>query len=216
MRKWSEEAWDMARPVYLKIIEHPFIEALANGTLAPGTFMFYLEQDSLYLSGYAKTLSHIASRLSDKAHIHAFIRFASNGIEVEEALHASFLKGKIPSPEKISPACLLYTSLLLSQATAPVEVEAAAILPCFWVYQQVGREILSRQQGRDNPYAPWIETYADPTFTAATRRAIEICDELAERAGPEIRERMTAIFVRCTKMEWMFWESAWEQEKWKI
>lgn len=216
MKKWSEEAWEKACPVYRKIIEHPFIEELANGTLAPDKFRFYLQQDSLYLSNYAKTLSHIASRLVNKEHIHAFVRFASNGIEVEEALHESFLKGDIPLPEKISPACLLYTSLLLSQATAPVEVEAAAVLPCFWVYQRVGREILARQKGKTNPYAQWIETYADPTFTAATLRAIEICDELAGGTGPEVRERMTDIFVRCTKMEWMFWESAWKQEKWKI
>lgn len=143
MKKWSEEAWDVARPTYLKIIEHPFVEELARGTLAADKFLFYLRQDSLYLAHYSRVLTHIASRLTEKEHIAAFIRFASDGIEVEEALHGSFLKGDVPAPEEISPTCLLYTSVLQAQATAPVEVEAAAVLPCFWVYQQVGRQIIA-------------------------------------------------------------------------
>ena len=176
----------------------------------------YLRQDSLYLAHYSRVLTHIASRLTEKEHIAAFIRFASDGIEVEEALHGSFLKGDVPAPEEISPTCLLYTSVLQAQATAPVEVEAAAVLPCFWVYQQVGRQIIARQQGSGNPYAQWIETYADPSFTEATSQAIGICDALAEKTGPETRRRMTDIFLRCTKMEWLFWDSAWYLESWKI
>lgn len=26
---------------------------------------------------------------------------------------------------------------------------------------------------------------------------------------------MTDIFLRCTKMEWLFWDSAWYLESWK-
>ncbi len=121
----------------------------------------------------------------------------------------------MPDQKQISPACLLYTSLLGSQATAPVEVEAAAVLPCFWVYQRVGADILSRQQG-DNPYMRWIETYGDEAFAASTAEAVAICDSLAEAAGADTRRMMTDIFVRCTKMEWMFWDSAWRLEQWPI
>ncbi len=132
MKKWSDEAWQAALPVYRKIIQHPFVDALARGTLDNERFMFYLRQDSLYLARYSRALTHIASRLADKDHTAAFIRFASDGIAVEQALHESFLQGSVPDQKQISPACLLYTSLLGSQATAPVEVEAAAVLPCFW------------------------------------------------------------------------------------
>lgn len=216
MNKWSEQAWEKALPVYRRIIEHPFIETLAEGSLPAEKFMFYLRQDSLYLAGYAGVLSHIASRLSDKGHVSSFIGFASDGIQVEQALHESFLQGNIPSPEEISPTCLLYTSFLQAQATAPVEVEAAAVLPCFWVYRQVGQEILRRQNASGNPYARWIETYADPSFDRATDQAIAICDQLAEKTGEQTRARMSDVFLRAAKMEWMFWDSAWHQEKWKI
>lgn len=222
MKRWSDEAWEAALPVYAKILEHPFVGALADGTLPPERFRFYIRQDALYLDGYARRLAHIASRLTRKEHTEAFLRFALDGIEVERALHAQFLGGEHPLPEEISPACLLYTSLLDAQALAPVEVETAAVLPCFVVYQRVGESILARlKSGSDgeavkNPYRPWIETYADPSFAASAELATRICDELAAAAGDETRRRMTDIFVRCTRMEWMFWDSAWNLENWKI
>lgn len=216
MEKWSLGAWEAALPVYRKIIEHPFVAELAAGTLAAERFEHYLRQDALYLDCYAKVLAHIASRIERKVHTAAFLGFASDGIAVEEALHASYLGGDIPSPDEMSPACMLYTSVLRSLAAGPVEVEAAGVLPCFWVYQRVGETILARQTGGDNPYARWIATYADPAFAEATARAVAICDELAAEAGPAVRQRMTAIFVRCARMEWLFWESAYRLEKWKI
>ncbi len=222
MKPWSTEAWEAALPVYEKILEHPFVGALADGTLSAERFRFYIRQDALYLDGYARRLAHVAARLTKKEHTEAFLHFALDGIEVERALHAQFLGGDLPSSAEISPACLLYTSLLDAQALAPVEVEAAAVLPCFVVYQRVGETIHARLRSgaeeaiRKNPYRPWIETYADPAFVAAAERAARICDDLAAAAGEETRCSMTDIFVRCTRMEWLFWDSAWNLEKWKI
>ena len=245
MRRWSDEAWEAALPVYREILAHPFVEALAAGTLSDEQFRFYIRQDALYLDGYARRLAHVAARLTDKGHTESFLRFALDGIAVERALHAQFLNGDIPAPGEISPTCLLYTSVLNAQALAPVEVEAAAVLPCFVVYQRVGEAILARAKGNgrpaadgqaassatnantlagaeadkplaENPYRSWIETYADPGFAASTERAMQICDELAAAAGEETRRQMTDIFVRCTRMEWLFWDSAWNLENRKI
>lgn len=216
IKKWSQAAWEAAEPTYRSILSHPFVRALADGTLPKEKFIFYLQQDALYLAVYAQVLAHTASRLSRPDHVSSFLGFATDGIAVEEALHTSFLGGKRPSPDEISPTCLLYTSVLSAQAAAPVEVQAASVLPCFWVYQRVGEHILAGQQGNTNPYARWIDTYADPAFAAATRRAIDICDNLAAKTSDEVRGKMTDIFVRCTKLEWIFWDSAWQQENWKI
>lgn len=217
MKKWSEEAWEMAADVYERTLTLPFVKSLADGTLPKEKFMFYLRQDSLYLRQYFRVLAHIASRLDSVEYADDFIRFAADGVAVEKALHQMYLGGERPSPNDISPTCSLYTATLLSQTLEPVEVEAAAVLPCFWVYQKVGEHIFSSGGASEsNPYKAWIDTYADETFAASTLRAIEICDKLAEEASPSIRENMTQIFRKCTRLEWMFWDSAWNLEKWKI
>ena len=262
MKRWSDEAWEAALPTFEKILSHPFVGALAAGTLPAERFRFYIRQDALYLDGYARRLAHVAARLPRKEQTEAFLHFALDGIAVERALHAQFLAGERPTPGEMSPTCLLYTSVLEAQATAPVEVEAAAVLPCFVVYQRVGEAILARARAAENPdradtpaaedpgaaenrpgpghngstaaganpnsgeqrpipllenpYRAWIETYADPAFAASAELATRICDELAAAAGAETRSRMTELFVRCTRMEWLFWESAWNLENWKI
>ena len=216
MSKWSKEAWTAAASIYAQIIDLPFVRGLADGSLSHERFMHYITQDSLYIGEYFRVLSHIASRLETSSHAADFVAFAADGVAVEKALHESYISLSDRKETAMSPACMLYTSILKAQSYAPVEVEAAAVLPCFWVYQRVGETIYNACTDRTSPYKAWIDTYADPAFKASTQRAIDICDELAQTASPETRAAMTDIFVLCTKMEWLFWESAWNLEKWKI
>ena len=113
MKRWSDEAWEAALPVYRKILGHPFVRELADGTLPAEQFRHYIRQDALYLDGYARRLAHVASRLTRREHTEAFLHFALDGIAVERALHAQFLAGDAPTRDEMSPACLLYTALLI-------------------------------------------------------------------------------------------------------
>lgn len=216
--KWSEQAWKAAKPVYDKIIIHPFIQGLINGTLDNEKFVFYIKQDALYLAEYGKVLTGIASKLTNSAHIESFIHFAGDSVAVEKELHASFVsKIDMNNTTEPSPGCLLYTSYLLRQlANAPVEVIAAAVLPCFWIYKEVGDYILEHQTKGENPYQDWIDTYGGEAFAQSVASAIAICDELAGKCTNEQCEAMTDAYVMCSKLEWIFWDSAWRLEKWAV
>lgn len=213
--KWSEEAWNAAAEIYDRILELPFVRELAAGTLSRERFQFYIGQDSMYIDNYSRVLAHVGSRMPRKEWMEDFLRFASDGIAVEKALHEFYLTGHDTGSLRPSPTCLLYNSYEAAKAMAPVEVEAASILPCFWVYQRVGESIM-RECAEGNPYARWIETYGDEGFAESNRRAIEICDGLAEGASPEARAQMTEAFVMSTRMEWMFWDSAYRMEQWPV
>lgn len=213
--KWSQEAWQAALPAYEAITKHPFINGLADGTLSRDRFEFYLRQDARYIEIYSRVLAHIASRAVDADMLSSFLSFAADGVAVEQAMHATYLSHCGPA-EELSPACSHYTSFLLGQQAQPVEVEAAAILPCFWVYWAVGKELLKKATLDGNPYRMWIETYSDPAFDLSNARAIELCDRLAEKADEGTRRAMTEVFVRATQLEWMFWDSAFRKEMWPV
>lgn len=172
--KWSEEAWNSIEPIFNEILSLPFIKELQAGTLPDEKFLFYLHQDSMYLSSYGQVLAHIASRMPDASFRAKLLGFATDGVAVERDLHQTFLKGSedISSPQ--SPICLFYTSYLKSQAYSAVEVEMASVLPCFWIYQRVGKFIYDNSCRDMNPYKQWIETYADPYFEVATESAVAI------------------------------------------
>jgi Putative transcription activator len=213
MEKWSNRAWEASRPIYEAILRLPFIKELADGTLDPAIFQRYIEQDKLYLTEYSRILAHIASRLHDNDHVDAFLRFARDGVFTEKALHDRYVSDEIC---EMSPTCLFYTSLLKAQSMESVEIEMASVLPCFWIYNAVGKHILSIARMDGNLYADWIKTYSDPAFDAATDKAIAICDQLAEAASEEVRARMTDIFFKASRMEWCFWDAAYTPHPWVV
>lgn len=210
---WSQTAWHTALPVYDAILDLPFLKELAAGTLPRDKFEFYIGQDSLYLNDYTRMLSHIAARMDKTELTERFLRFALDGIAVERELHASFISS---APKEKSPTCLFYTSLLKSTAMEETAVECAAVLPCFWIYREVGKEIIRRAKMEGNPYAHWISTYADETFDQSTDAAIAICDMLAAESSQKTRDRMTEIFLNASRLELRFWDSAYHLEKWEL
>ncbi len=216
---WSKKAWEQIEPIYQKILDLPFNQELTNGSLDQEKFKFYMAQDAYYLGEFGKALSTISGRLKDLDQVLSFSQFASGAIVVERALHEGYFKTLgIPEEVKPSPTCLLYTNYLMTQAAyANVEVAVAAVLPCFWIYKEVGDHIYAQQKNvKDNPYKNWIDTYSGEEFATSVKQAIQITDQLASKASEQLQEEMLDAFEMATKLEWMFWESAYRQEKWAI
>lgn len=214
--KWSGEAWRAIRPVFQAITVHPFVSGLIDGSLARDKFLFYLSQDALYLDDFGKVLAGIALKCTGRSHTEDFLGFAKDTIMVERALHREYL-GQLDAMAKPSQSCLLYTSYMQRQMMlAPVEVIVATVLPCFWIYQEVGDYILAKHPAPDNPYKMWIDTYDGEEYGQAVERAVAIADELTAGTTSAMRDRMTESFVLCSKMEWMFWDSAWRLEQWPV
>lgn len=213
---WSKTAWTKSQSIYDRILGMPFIHDLKEGTLAKEKFRFYIAQDSLYLENFGRTLSLIAARAHEKSHVLDFVRFAEGAIVVESALHKNYLEelGNVERPE-ISPSCHHYNSFLLSMAAlSQVEIAMAAVLPCFWVYQQVGNHIFHHQTKNANPYQHWINTYAGDEFEKLVKKAIQICDEAAVTCTADQQNKMTNAFITGCRLEWQFWDSAWRLEEW--
>ncbi|UCS93651.1 TenA family protein [Echinicola marina] len=216
--KWSERAWQEISPLYERILLMPFNKELKEGSLPKDKFKFYMGQDAHYLGEFGKALSTISGRLEKLDQVLAFSEFATGAIVVERALHESYFK-ELGLPEDIepSPSCQLYTNYIRNQAAfANIEVAVAAILPCFWIYKQVGDYIYANQNGNQNPYKNWIDTYSGEAFSMAVSKAIQIADELANEAGDKSQEDMLRAFKMATKLEWMFWDSAYQLEKWPV
>ena len=217
MHNWYEKVREQTEYIFQKIIQHPFIAELITGTLPPETFRFYIQQDSLYLAEYKKILSMVGVKCRDMQDTQFYLESATGIIHVENALHQLFLHGEEVNVE-ISPTCQLYTSYMASTVQSDsVEVGAAAVLPCFTIYKEVGDYILAHQQKEiENPYQNWIDTYGGEEFAQSVARAVDIANRFAQKASGETLQRMETAFVKASKLEWMFWDSAYQQEKWKI
>lgn len=210
--KFSDLLWQHTSPIYQKIIGHPFNIELAKGTLDQKKFSFYMEQDAFYLISFSRALAFIAARADSSKMIQHFLNFALGALVAERELHAHFLPQNYDGDQIApSPACMGYTQYLITKAaTGPIEEAVAAVLPCFWIYREVGRNIAA-QATENNPYSLWIETYSSIEFSEDTDLAISILDAMASKSSPDTLIRMQKAFEYSALFEWNFWNDAYNK-----
>jgi thiaminase (transcriptional activator TenA) len=217
----TEELWAAVEDVYAEIRAHPFLTGLTDGSLPEAAFRFYAVQDALYLREFARALSVAAARAPAEEDMLMFSRHASGALEVERSLHAGFfrefgLTEREVAATPLAPTTLAYTSYLLAVAYGGCFPEAVAVLlPCYWVYWQVGRTLL--EQGSPHPlYQRWIDTYGGEAFGAVVSEVLALTDRIGADLGAGERERMGRHFLTSARYEWMFWEMGYRQEHWPI
>jgi len=210
--KLSDKAWEQASCVIDAIFTHAFNQELMKGSLAKDKFAYYIEQDSLYLKDFARSLAIIASK-APAEYVRLFLQYSSDTCVAEEEIVHQYFKSLYNFKETglVSPAMLSYTSYLLRICTIEtVEIGIAAILPCFWVYREVGLYIAKHSQA-NNPYARWIETYAGEAFGASVDQVIDIFDNLANKASEITKQKMLDAFYKSSCLEWHFWNDAYNK-----
>ncbi|QTE22607.1 thiaminase II [Polaribacter cellanae] len=213
---WSTNVWKQIQPIYNRILNMPFIAELTDGTLPKEKFKFYMAQDSHYLEHFGRSLSLIASRIENINDTLTFIRFAEGAIVVENALHESYFKDfNLTDKGSMQPSCHHYAHTLKSTATlANIEVAVAAVLPCFWIYREVGHYITTNLKSVNNPYQKWIDTYGGEEFNTLVEQAIKITDRLALNCTKAQQNLMTDAFITSSHLEYQFWDGAYNLRTW--
>lgn len=221
MTIFTARAWEETAQLREAIHALPFNRELTSGTLSQDRFQFYVVQDALYLEQFSRALTLAAAKAPDTEAMEQFAGSAVGAIAVERALHSNYFKTFGISADQAaatepSPTCCGYTNFLLATAhQAGYAALIAALLPCFWIYWDVGNAI-ARQTQADNPYKAWIDTYSDPEFGKAVEAVKAIADRTASTVSPGDETAMLSAFKRSTQYEWMFWDSAYRREPWPI
>jgi thiaminase (transcriptional activator TenA) len=216
---WTARLWAEAAGTYAAILEHPFLAGLADGSLGSDAFAHYLVQDSYYLHDFARALTVVASKAPTPAGVGMFARHAAGTVEVELALHESLLSELgIQSTDAmpVAPTTRAYTSYLLATAYGGTFADGfAAVLPCYWVYAEVGAELVKR--GSPDPrYRRWIDTYAGDEYQTIVAEVLALADDVGPTLGAAEEACARAHFATTARYEWMFWDAAWRREVWPV
>ena len=199
----------------------PFNSELAAGTLSEARFKHYITQDAHYLIGFGRALALVAAKAPNPDRIVQFAKWAEVRDHRRAGAARFVFRANTRSRRRFSPtrrsrqrATTTSPSCSRPPMRSPTK-SSWALLPCFWIYAEVGRDIHARAAAA-HPYRAWIDTYAGEEFHAAVRAVIEATDEAADDASPHLRERMHAAFTRATQLEWLFWDSAYRLESWPV
>ena len=216
---FSQDAWQRNLALYQKTLALPFNQQLADGTLNREAFCHYVIQDAHYLVAYGRALAVCGAKAFDADDIIQFTQGAKEAIVVERTLHDGFMQdfgiGKADFENTpLTQACHHYTSFLTATAwSESYPVVLASLLPCFWIYAEVGKDIVN-QSVANNPYQAWVDTYSGEHFNEAVRNVLATIDRIAERADADTIEKMHQAYTKGAQLEYLFWDSAYQQKQW--
>ena len=207
---FTTKLWEAVSPIYEDILKLPFIKELCDGSLNKKSFAHYVSQDILYLYDDARAFIILADKAENDSDKKFFKILADEGFEIEHAMHQEFLEHfDIKEAETKSMAIQLYTDFLLNQVkNTSFVISAATLLPCYWLYNEVGNYIIKKSTAA-NPYKKWIDTYEGDDYMNYTSKFISIVETEAKNASEDEMQQMLESFIQSAKYEYEFWKESY-------
>ncbi|MET8873233.1 transcriptional regulator [Nocardia sp. NPDC004604] len=191
---------ELGFPLVESQLKHPTVVGIATGELPEPVFRSWLEQDYLFLLDYVRVFARLAWQ-APAAHLGDLVDLAHATYHEELSLHRSLAAefgADLDGATKGAP-CAAYTAFLLESAASYAD-GLAALYPCMWGYSTLGA-ILAENPPSEPRYRRWVDTYADPGFTALTRR----CGQMLDEAGGD-PDRAERLFLQGMHHEYDFWD----------
>ena len=202
-----------------RMVTHPFVRELGEGTLAPERWRRYFLQDYLFVRALASLLALAVVRAPDFAAVRrlaAFLNVIATG--EEELFGRSFQGLGVSRREALAtpplPTSLSYTSYLLRVGHEGAFDEVlTALLAVEWTYLDWAQRLA--RTGRlpaDPSYREWIEIHAGPELEGFVGWMRSWLDGAA--LPEERRARLSEVFATVLRYEVLFWEMAYRGETW--
>ncbi len=221
-KKFSAQLRANSDRIWRAIENHAFLRELHAGSLPMNRFTYFILQDYVYLLDFAQVLCQGGAKSPDLETLELFARHAVGAVEVERSFHASFGKTLGLSRKQLDgvpkgPITQAYIGHLQSVARGDSLAElVAAVLPCYWIYGEVGRRLYKGRPRKPKIYREWIETYAGDAFWQPVREQIQLMDKLGAAASSREKKVMAANFTLSSRYEFMFWEQAYRLDSWPV
>ena len=218
---WTGQLWEGIAGTYAAILEHPFIQGLTSGDLAPEAFYYYLAQDEHYVYEFVRAVGLIGVKAPTADVARVLTRHAANGLAAESSLHQELVADLGGDPAALAqirpgPTTEAYANYVLASVFRGGYAEGlAAVLPCLWIYGRVGQHL--HEHGPPNPvYQRWIDTYAGPEYAGEVAEVLDLADQAGRDLPAGQQARARDHFETGARYEWMFWDAAWRRETWPV
>ncbi len=196
-RLWQANA-DWAQ----KILTHPFVQGLGDGSLAVAAFKSYVAQDAYFLDAFARAYAFCLAHGTSREDLFGFSELIAGVLE-ELKLHKSYTEKLQVSLDNVVPlkATQAYVDFLLGNARQGNLGETiAGMTPCMRLYAWLGPTLAQKDVAP--AYADWVKTYSDPSFEALAVRLEELLDQHAVDS-PVVR----ANYRRAMELEYGFFDA---------
>lgn len=210
---FTQSLWDESALIFDQLVTHPFATGLARGSLPENSFRHYLSQDLYYLEKDAQAFRLLAHRANYDNEQVFLLRMANDTVALEQDLNLSFItEYQITKAQSPSPVIGAYCDYLLDTVKGREYcIALAALLPCFWLYSEVGIHIHASSV-TNNPYQTWIDCYHSPTFIVEIETFIRLVEQQAKVQDNDVKKEMREAFLQASQYELAFFDEAIKQK----
>jgi thiaminase/transcriptional activator TenA len=185
-----------------KILAHPFVRGLGDGSLPITSFKSYVAQDAYFLEAFARAYAFCLANSAAREDLLLFAELIAGVLE-ELKLHKSYadrwqveLTGVTPVP-----ATQAYVGFLLTNARhGHLGETIAAMTPCMRLYAWLGQSLAAGKVAA--PYSEWVQTYADPVFETLAARLESLLDHHASDS-----DAVRTNYRRAMELEYGFFDA---------
>ena len=185
-----------------RILAHPFVQGLGDGSLPVANFKSYVAQDAYFLDAFARAYAFCLAHGTSREDLFGFAELIAGVLE-ELKLHKSYTEKLQVSLDDVTPlpATGAYTGFLLQAARQGQLGETiAGMTPCMRLYAFLGQTLARKEVAP--AYADWVKTYSDPGFEALAVRLEELLDQ---HAADSLAVR--ANYRRAMELEYGFFDA---------
>ncbi|MEZ0290377.1 MAG: thiaminase II [Sulfolobales archaeon] len=201
--------------LWYKVLDHPFVVELYDGTLDLYKFIYYIKQDYNYLVALVKTFSIIAAKAPDlnKARVALDLAYGTvtgelkNYIDILNMLNISLDEVIRTEPNTVNIAYMNH--MIATAYEHDFWTGLTATLPCMWTYLDIAERHRSRlEKNKNRIYVKWASTY----YSEEYKRLLDLIRNMIDSSGKRV-EDLEWVFIRSLKYEYMFWDAAYRLEE---
>jgi len=215
----SDELRAGVGPLWEKVISHPFVNEMADGSLDPARFTIYFDQDYLFLRDWSILLSLATAKASDFDAARELVGFLHLGLGGEEGLFQEAFRERGLTRQEVKdlpylPTTQNYSGYLRTQAYEGTFTEViATLLAVEWPYLDwaVNAEQAGKKPG-NHYYQTWIDIHTSPGMSGFVSWLRSVVDE--SDPNPDQRKKLQEIFKDVLRYEYQFFDMAYHGESW--
>jgi thiaminase (transcriptional activator TenA) len=206
-------------PLWQRVVTHPFVLELGEGSLPRQTFDVYFDQDYLFLKDWAVLLSLATAKAPDFDCARQTVGFLHLGLGGEEGLFQRAFQERGLSRQDIAsleylPTTLHYSGYLRRLAYEGSFIEViATLLAVEWPYLDWAQRLEGAGKRPDNYY---YQTWIDIHTSKGMRGFVDWLQRTVDAAPPSADQRrsLQTIFRNVLRYEFLFFEMAYRGESW--
>lgn len=208
-RRWADRPVSLARQLWRantdwadRILAHPFVQGLGDGSLPVAAFKSYVAQDAYFLEAFARAYAFCLAHGTSREDLFGFSELIA-GVLQELKLHKGYTESLQLSLDGVTPlpATQAYVDFLLGAAQhGRLGETIAAMTPCMRLYAFLGQTLAKKPVAP--AYAEWVKTYSDRGFEALAVRLETLLDH---HAGDTLAVR--ANYRHAMELEYRFFDA---------